>query len=554
MHPSPDPSSDDRAGALAELIVRYHDGDLQGADLESLRSALASDPACREMFVSLSLQRCALVRILGRERDRLPSGEWEWPAQLNTAAQDDETSLGITSRLAQAARQSKSARFQPLGKRANGVDIHRSLVRRTLAAAAILAVAAGIIVLVLHQSNPPVATLAAAVESTWGGTSKPVRGEALNAGQSLSLQAGVAQLTFTGGAKVIVEGPAQFTLDSPVAMTLSSGRLAANITGGGFTVHTPTATVNDLGTEFGVATTATGATQVEVFQGRVETRTRSAGADGMKPTILTTGQAATVTPSAVTFDPDGAVPQHFVRSLGAVEAPLDVVDLVAGGDGTTHRRGVGIDPATGHVVLGHPVATFPGNGNYHRVPAIPAVDGCFVPDGTRGPTEVDSAGHRFLFPPTGGDSFNRIWTGGTIPSPGRPIYTTLRRVDYSQPGHGLLFIHSNTGLTLNLVAIRRLHPGMVISSFHCTVGNSYMPLNEPASTRPRSDAFVVIDGQSRFQRRAFSNNDEPFVVDVPLGPEDRFLTLTTTDGGDRAKFDWVLWADPVLESRPTSIH
>jgi hypothetical protein len=213
-----------------------------------------------------------------------------------------------------------------------------------------------------------------------------------------------------------------------------------------------------------------------------------------------------------------------------------------------------MDPATGRLASGRPAATIAGDGNYHRVGAIPAVDGCFVPDGTHGPTEVDSAGHRFQFPPTGGDSFNGIWAGGAIPSPGRPINTTLRGTDYSQPGHGLLFIHSNTGLTLDLAAIRRLHPGTVLSNFHCTVGNSYVPLNEPASTRPRADAFVVIDGQSRFQCRGFSNNDEPFAIDVQLGPEDRFLTLTTTDGGDRAKFDWVLWADPVLESRPTSIH
>jgi len=545
MHRSPNSSSNNPSEALAELIVRYLDGDLQGRDLESLRSTLASDAACRDLFVSLSLQRCTLVRILGRERDRVPSGELEWPAHLDSTTNDD-TSLSNTSLLAQAARQNKSGRFTAAGNRANGWGFHGSLVRRSLAAAAILAVATGIVVLVLHQTNQPVATLAAAVGSTWGGTSKPVRGDALNSGQSLSLQAGVAQFAFASGAKVIVEGPAQFTLDSPVAMTLSSGKLAATLLGGGFTVHTPTATVKDLGTEFGIATTATGTTQVEVFQGRVEARTRSQEAAGANPTILTKGQAAAVTTSAVALDPDGSVPQHFIRSLSPVDAPLDVVDLVAGGDGTTHRRGVGIDPATGHVASGHPAATFPGDGYYHRVPAIPAVDGCFVPDGTRGPTEVDSAGHRFLFPLTGGDSFNRIWAGGAIPSPGRPIYTTLRGIDYSQPGHGLLFIHSNTGLTFDLAAIRRLHPGTVLSRFHCIVGNSYRPLNEPAGTQPRADAFVVVDGESRFQRRGF-NNDEPFVVDVQLGPDDRFLVLTTTDGGDRAKFDWVLWVDPVLQ-------
>ena len=378
-------------------------------------------------------------------------------------------------------------------------------------------------------------------------------GEIIRAGHSLSLRSGCAQLAFVGGTTVILEGPARFTIDSSTAITLIEGKLAATVSGGGFTVHTPTATVLDLGTEFGISAIAS-TTDVEVFKGKIQATARSANTSGSPPQTMTQGQAAAVSGGVITLDPNGAVPQRFVRSLSTNSVELDVVDLVAGGDGTTHLRGLGIDPANGQIVRGKPANVIMGDGIYHRVTMLPVVDGCFVPDGTRGPVQVNSNGDRFVFPPTSGTSFDRIWTGGPIPSPTRPLLTSLGGVDYSQPGHGLLFLQSNTGLTLDLSSVRRLHPGSALRSFHCIVGNSFVATREPASTVARADAFVVVDGKSRFERRGFSNHDEPFSIDITLGESDRFLTLTTTDGGDRAKFDWVLWADPVLKSLPIAKH
>ncbi len=39
-------------------------------------------------------------------------------------------------------------------------------------------------------------------------------------------------------------------------------------------------------------------------------------------------------------------------------------------------------------------------------------------------------------------------------------------------------------------------------------------------------------------------------IRVELQPEDRFLTLVTTDGGDGVGTDWALFAEPVLELIP----
>jgi hypothetical protein len=36
-------------------------------------------------------------------------------------------------------------------------------------------------------------------------------------------------------------------------------------------------------------------------------------------------------------------------------------------------------------------------------------------------------------------------------------------------------------------------------------------------------------------------------VDIELGPDDRFLTLASTDDGNLRNWDWIVFSDPVLE-------
>jgi len=533
-------SPEEHADRYAELIVRYLDGDSSAADLASLQGVMKSQPLCRELFVSISLQRCAITRMLKRIS-----------RQDNQAARPAEQQKPSAPIVPARVARSFPAASPRSSQRGLGIS-----VRWMAAAASLVAVATGVALLGLRpghapsgpaisrQTGSPVATVSALGPASWDGAAISV-GDSLVAGRALSLRGGCAQLTFAGGAKVIVEGPARLTLDSPAVMTLTEGKLSATVPGGGFMVRTPTATVLDLGTEFGISMAPTGSTDVEVFKGKVQAASLGAAAPAL---VLSEGQAALVSRDAVTLDPNGAMPQRFIRGLSRAGGALDVMDLVAGGDGTTHRGGVGVDPLTGELVTRHAVGDFKGDGKYHRVIALPVVDGCFVPNGRRGPVQVDSGGDQFPFPATSGMSFNRIWAGGPIPTAGRPIFTVLQGIDYAKPGHSLLFIHSNTGLTLNLAAIRRLHPGSLLTSFRCIVGNSFVRSPEDVGAEPRADAYVIVDGKCRFQRVGFTNKEHPFRIDVPLGAGDRYLTLATTDGGHRTKFNWVLWGDPIIES------
>jgi hypothetical protein len=132
------------------------------------------------------------------------------------------------------------------------------------------------------QSNhePRFATLVGAVECEWKGQAPAKAGEPLRC-STFELQKGVVALSFDDGAQVTLEGPAAFEIRSPNRGFLRRGKLVAMVPPKaiGFTIETPTATIVDLGTEFGVEVDPTGVTQAQVFRGAVKVKTISALSD-----------------------------------------------------------------------------------------------------------------------------------------------------------------------------------------------------------------------------------------------------------------------------------
>lgn len=116
----------------------------------------------------------------------------------------------------------------------------------------------------------PVAELAMSFDAKWLGEAVNRRQQVF-AGHSMSLLSGAAEFAMRGGAIVVVEGPAKLELNGPDALMLSQGKVAVRVAEGGepFVIDTPTMQVVDLGTEFGVETTASGAANVMVFDGVV---------------------------------------------------------------------------------------------------------------------------------------------------------------------------------------------------------------------------------------------------------------------------------------------
>jgi hypothetical protein len=131
------------------------------------------------------------------------------------------------------------------------------------------------------QASEYVARLTGEKDCRWAGAAPSVRpANCLRKGQALELAAGFAEITFDSGAQVILEGPASLDLNSAWDATLRRGTLKANVPteAMGFRISNPSVEVVDLGTVFTMIADGSGAADVLVIKGMVETSSRD-GAD-----------------------------------------------------------------------------------------------------------------------------------------------------------------------------------------------------------------------------------------------------------------------------------
>jgi hypothetical protein len=391
---------------------------------------------------------------------------------------------------------------------------------------------------------PSFAAVASSVNAQWSGApTQLLSGQQLPV-TPLFLQSGVAEIKFDTGAAMIVEAPARFQVRASNCVELTSGRVSAKVPpdAHGFAVETATTRIVDLGTEFGVAISPDGSDQIDVFKGNVVASGQQAGGS-VVPLLLSEGQAAISKGHELKLDPAGARPQAFVRSLN-IPASIDMVDLICGGDGTTHLRNGAIDQRTGE--SGQlPLSSGPGAiaPDYHRVPKLQVVDGCFVPNGKE---IIDSARHTFDFGATNTRTLYQIHAGGIFPAwpnPGETFTAVLGGVDYSKPGHGLILFHPNNGITFDLNAIRRIHPSLKLSNFHAVVGNTC----PGATPTTNAQVLVLVDGQSRSDLPKLTHDDGAVNLRVPLTDADRFLTIALVDHRKTVIYNWIILGDPQLE-------
>ena len=158
-------------------------------------------------------------------------------------------------------------------------------------------------------------------------------------GDTFDLHSGLLEITYDTGAKVILQGPVRYEVESASGGYLAIGKLTARLekkAGAScssslspplsslFAVHTPTAVVTDLGTEFGVEVGKDKQTSFHVFEGVVEITTTS-GVGEMQTRRLHANESACTTnlhegnPKGVQIvvSRDTANADRFVRQLNS---------------------------------------------------------------------------------------------------------------------------------------------------------------------------------------------------------------------------------------------
>jgi hypothetical protein len=140
--------------------------------------------------------------------------------------------------------------------------------------------------------------------------------DSVAAGDVLSLASGLVEISYEDGTAVVLEGPVSFEVQAATDGRLTRGRITATLGGSrkGFAVHTPSAVITDLGTQFGVEVDAVGRTDVRVFEGLVELAAVASGG-AAAPTRLAAGNAAEVDGAGRITLVDAPTPKKFVLSV-----------------------------------------------------------------------------------------------------------------------------------------------------------------------------------------------------------------------------------------------
>ena len=260
----------DRLDELETLLLDWEDGGLDDGGLEKLRAILHSNEESRSYFVRRQMISAAM---------RLDAEAGIDSADLMPSSSDsDDTQSSLLS--ASVRDDSRLARLRD-----------RHFVRWVLAVAALVICLLGGRIVQLELSNTAdarrtvveetsdrpeamsrgVAVVTRLVDVAWGPDQTALDvGDALSPGP-LRLESGYAQIEFFCGATVIVEGPAELELKSPLMASVRRGRLRTQVppAARGFSLQVDDMTVVDLGTEFGLSVSESGA-DVHVFDGEVE--------------------------------------------------------------------------------------------------------------------------------------------------------------------------------------------------------------------------------------------------------------------------------------------
>ncbi|MCK5000763.1 MAG: FecR domain-containing protein [Anaerohalosphaera sp.] len=254
---------------ITELAFKAFDGVIAPEERTKLNALLREDLELQDYYIEL-VRLCSTVsRFSNSGIDINHSSEVEienFEEAMMALAENEKTAPGV---LVEKPTEKPVELMPGLLKT---VKLERKISRLAIYTLALSTAAMLFLmtIVLLSPIRPIVATLTDSINAEWTSEENiPAKWDVLSQGE-LTLVRGLAEITFNNGAVVIIEGPAEFELESVDEMILHTGRLYAMIPGRatGFVVKTPTTTIIDLGTEFGLKVDPDGLTDVHMVKGR----------------------------------------------------------------------------------------------------------------------------------------------------------------------------------------------------------------------------------------------------------------------------------------------
>lgn len=320
-------------GTIHDLTTRALDGTATPAERERLERLVGGSTEARRIFVEYMEETALLKWQLGGASSELLHDLGGAPGPRGAALVGRRpgpglvrVGLGIAAAIGIVATSLvlRGQRIVPIEPAAPAVREARE--RRRVPAA--------------EQVKAGVATLTRATAVAWHDGGERADLSRLERGDVLRFARGEVELVFDSGVEVRVRGPADFEVRAADYAVSRLGAVSARVgeDGRGFTIETPTARVMDLGTEFGVDVSRSGATEVAVFRGLVDLAVRREPDD--TPRRLKQGEALRV-------DPDGSLARvttissdRFPLSTAPprAAAPAPVIDAVEDNAGDSGSR------------------------------------------------------------------------------------------------------------------------------------------------------------------------------------------------------------------------
>ena len=405
----------------------------------------------------------------------------------------------------------------------------------------------------------PVGTIVDQIGVKWNNSSvKLTNGEELLTNQPpYSIEKGIVKISYHQGVDVLIEGPAEFQILTEDRIGLKRGKAYSVVAkeGTGFSVYTDNAKVIDLGTEFGVFADSNGDTSIHVIKGK--TMLVAGNESDTVSLPIEKGYAKCVQGDKKTITDISYEDELFVREIDSENEfiwrgrnYICLADVVGGGNGFGGgKKDYGFDIVTGKLRKYTYIENiFDQTNKYILAEDSKYVDGLFVPNGKAENSVITSTGVVFNnFPATTGEAWGGVFNGSFHGSSTTIKHNfTINGREYGYlPGQAAMALHSNKGITFDLDAIRKDIGGFNLRDFTANVLVSETSLKyvEEGHTN-KIDFYVIIDGQQRYLKTDISPLTGQVQVNVPIQPEDRFLTLVTTENEDIAAHDWCFLKEP----------